>query len=285
MRSAEEAGADLRAESWGEEVSGRRPVLLLHGFTGSVEAWGRVPAHLARRRRVLAVDLPGHGRSPLAPDPREHRMEVVHTRLLRTLDRHGVDEAVWIGYSMGGRVALGAGVRHPERVAALVLEGASPGLETEEARRARRRQDEARARRLEEEGLEAFVDRWMALPIFATQRRLPDEVREAERRRRLRGRAAGLAASLRGLGTGSQPSFWDDLGGLERPVLLLTGSEDRKYEALAARMEGELPGARHRSVQGVGHAVHLEAPERWLAAVEGFLAETDRSSPDSTTEE
>ncbi|HZD06188.1 MAG TPA: alpha/beta fold hydrolase, partial [Longimicrobiales bacterium] len=141
----------------------RAPVLLLHGFTGSAEAWAEeLLEGLAARRRILAVDLPGHGGSD-APTG-EGRMTLPSTArgLVGLLDRMGVERASWIGYSMGGRVALGAAVLYPERVDRLVLESASPGLATPEEREARRAQDEARARELESSGLEAFVDRWMA---------------------------------------------------------------------------------------------------------------------------
>ncbi len=192
-------------------------------------------------------------------------------RLCRELDRRGVERAVWAGYSMGGRLALGAAVLRPERVRALVLEGASPGLGTERERRERRRADERLARRIEAEGIEAFVDRWMELPLFESQRRLPAEIRERERRRRLANRPASLAACLRGLGTGTQPGFRDDLGGVDVPVLLLTGALDRKFTRLAGEMAEALPEGRAVAVPGAGHAVHLERPERWVREVASFL--------------
>ncbi|HSR41195.1 MAG TPA: alpha/beta fold hydrolase, partial [Longimicrobiales bacterium] len=179
--------------------------------------------------------------------------------------------AVWIGYSMGGRLALAGGVLRPDRVAALVLESASPGLAGPDERAERRALDEERARTLEEGGLEAWVDAWMSLPLFASQRELPEEVRARERRRRLRSSVEGLAWSLRELGTGSQPSFWDDLPGLDVPVLLLTGARDEKFCDLADAMASKLPRARRATIPGVGHAVHLEAPDAWLEAVGDFL--------------
>ena len=248
------------------------PVLLLHGFTGSARAWPPVCVEaLAARHRVLIPDLPGHGGSPVPRDGSGCDFGATVEALVRLLDRAGMGPATWIGYSMGGRVALGAAVLRPGSVSRLVLESASPGLRTEEERTERRAADEALAARIEADGVPAFVDRWMGLPLFATQRRLPPARLAEERRRRLENRTEGLAASLRGLGTGAQPSFWDDLAGVSVPALLVTGVLDAKFTELAGAMAGLMPTARHVTTPGAGHAVHLERPGDWLQAVIGFL--------------
>ncbi len=264
MISLDVSGLHLRR--WGRRSG--RPILLLHGFTGSGSAWGtELVEELARHHPVLAVDLPGHGRSA----PSSEGMTGLIRRLTALLDGEDAVRAWWVGYSMGGRVALAAGVLVPERVAGLVLEGASPGLETGRAREERRQRDEMLARAIESRGMEWFVDRWLSLPLFASQRALPAPIQAANRRRRLENHPEGLAAALRALGTGSQPSFWPRLPSVRAPALLLTGELDRKYEALARQMARALPDARHRSVARVGHTVHLEAPARWLEEVLYFF--------------
>ncbi|MDP2529788.1 MAG: 2-succinyl-6-hydroxy-2,4-cyclohexadiene-1-carboxylate synthase [Candidatus Palauibacterales bacterium] len=254
------------------------PVVLLHGFTGSVEAWGEelVEGLVATGRRVVAVDLLGHGGSDVPAEPSRYAMERQIADLEEVLDELGVERAAWVGYSMGARLALGRAVLQPERVAALVLESGSPGLATGPERRARRAADEALAARLEDAGPEAmarFVDDWMARPLFDTQRRLPDEVRRRERRRRLDAHPRGLAGTLRGFGTGAQPSLWERLDEVEPPALLLTGRLDAKFEAIADRMAARMSASVRASVPDAGHAVHLERPEAWLARVSAFLAE------------
>ncbi len=179
-----------------------------------------------------------------------------------------------VGYSMGARLALALAVRHPERVRTLVLESGSPGLASEEERSARCASDEALASELEREGIVPFVDAWEARPLFASiARRLSVEARAAVRARRLAHDPRGLAAALRGLGTGSLPSFWEDLPGLDLPVLLLAGAEDAKFVEIASAMASRLPRATLRIVPEAGHTVHLEQPVRWLEAVTGFLKE------------
>jgi 2-succinyl-6-hydroxy-2,4-cyclohexadiene-1-carboxylate synthase len=262
------SGLSLHTEVRGEGP----PLLLLHGFTGSAAAWGdRILSGLAQLRRVIAVDLPGHGRSDRPVDRACYALPAVVQGLCELLDALDAPSADWVGYSMGGRVALGAAVLAPERVARLVLEGASPGLATEEERTARREQDEALARRLEAAGIEAFIDEWASLPIFASQRRLPERVRAAERERRLANDPRALAACLRGLGTGSQPSFWERLAEVRAPALLLTGDEDAKFTRIAAQMASRLPHAESATVPGAGHCAHLEAPGPWLEVVTSWM--------------
>jgi 2-succinyl-6-hydroxy-2,4-cyclohexadiene-1-carboxylate synthase len=270
-------GLHLRVQERGTAGDGL-PVLLLHGFTGSVEAWGEplLEALAAAGRQVLAVDLLGHGVSDVPRDPARYEMQAQLEDLEEALRALRLERAVWVGYSMGARLALGAAVLRPGPVAALVLESGSPGLATEEERQARRSADETLAARLEAaepEGLLRFVDDWMALPLFATQRRLPEEVRRRERQRRLAHDPRGLAGTLRGLGTGAQPSLWERLGEVRVPTLLLTGGLDEKFEAIADRMAGHMPGAARITVPDAGHAVHLERPDAWLAHVRTFMGD------------
>lgn len=248
------------------------PILLLHGFTGSSESWGEpLLATLAERSRVLAIDLPGHGDSDGPREPGRYAIEAVVADLCDVLEMRGITAAAWIGYSMGGRVALGAAVLAPRRVSRLVLESASPGLAADEERSERRIADASLARRIRSEGIARFVEQWEMLPLFASQARLPSGLLAAQRERRLANDPAALAACLGGLGTGSQPSFWEDLPAVRAPALVLAGGEDLRFREIGRQMADRLPQARLEVVRGAGHAVHLEAPDAWLAAVRDFL--------------
>ncbi len=247
------------------------PLLLLHGFTGSIEAWGQeLLGGLSRHRQVIAVDLLGHGGSSDCSDPARFTFEEMLQDILDVLDALGLASVSWLGYSMGGRLALGGAVRQPDRVSSLILESASPGLASENERRARRRADEALAEGILRGGMEAFVDHWMGLPLFATQGKLPPKVREEQRARRLKNRPESLAACLRGMGTGAQPSFWDDLPKIRIPTLLMAGEEDGKFSRIAREMARVMPRARLHLIPRAGHTIHLENPLAWLAAVTTF---------------
>ncbi|WP_060788441.1 2-succinyl-6-hydroxy-2,4-cyclohexadiene-1-carboxylate synthase [Geobacillus zalihae] len=259
-------GVCYHAEQYGEG----EPLLLLHGFTGSADTW-RPLAPFWPDFRVMAVDLLGHGRTEAPKDARRYRIEHAAADLAALLDEWGVEQVNVLGYSMGGRLALAFAVWHPHRVRRLVLESSSPGLKTEEERRARREADEALARKIETEGVRAFVDDWEKIPLFATQQALPDSVRAAIRRERLRHTATGLANSLRGMGTGVQPSFWERLGELAMPVLLVCGENDEKFCRIAAQMHERLPNSELVCVPDAGHAIHVEQPGIFAKIVSEFM--------------
>lgn len=264
----------------GAMVGSTPPLLLLHGFTGASDAWGDpLLSALGSRFRVVSVDLPGHGGSGLPDDPELLTVPGVAGILADLLPRLGLSRAIWVGYSMGGRVALAAGVLHPDRVAALILESTTPGLESPDARRERRAADGDRSRALESGGIEPFIDAWLDTPLFHGLHRLPGEEWAEERRRRLRNRPEPLAAVLRGLGTGGQPWFGADLPGLRVPALLLAGTEDTKFLAEARFMASQLQGSSLAEVPGAGHVVHREAPAAWLTAVLRFLLRTPFPDP------
>lgn len=246
-------------------------LLLIHGFTGSGLSWGEgLISGLAQAHQVVAVDLVGHGESDFSPDPERYRVEEMLEDLGQVLDSLSIEKARWLGYSMGGRIALAGAVLDPSRISCLILESASPGLAGEGERKARRRADEALAEGILRGGMEEFVDHWMGLPLFATQGKLPPKVRSLARALKLQNRPEALAACLRGLGTGAQPSFWDSLRDISVPALLMAGEEDRKFTQVAEEMAEAIPGAALRLMPMAGHAIHLENPFAWLAAVRTF---------------
>jgi 2-succinyl-6-hydroxy-2,4-cyclohexadiene-1-carboxylate synthase len=226
-------------------------LVLLHGFTQTRQSWRRTVLALgAGRYRALVPDLPGHGQAV-------HRTASFDacTAYVRAL---APDRFTLAGYSMGGRVALHAALQLQPQLDQLVLVGASPGLADPGERGARRAADAALAERIEAIGIEDFAREWGAQPLFAGQ---PERVAAAAHADRLRNRPAGLAAALRGLGTGVMEPLWERLGELTIPVTLVVGERDAKFREIAERMAERLPAARLVVVPGTGHAAHLEQPE------------------------
>jgi 2-succinyl-6-hydroxy-2,4-cyclohexadiene-1-carboxylate synthase len=233
------------------------PLVLLHGFTQTRHSWRRTIAALDGTPRVLAPDLPGHGLA--AARPASFPACTAYVRALAG-ERFALG-----GYSMGGRIALATAVALGDMVERLVLVGASPGIADDAERARRRAADEALAARIEAIGVDAFAREWGAQPLFAGQ---PERVAAAANADRLRNTAEGLAAALRGLGTGVMEPLWDRLGELRMPVTLLAGERDEKFHAIAADMASRLPDARVVIVPGAGHAAQLERPD----VVAGYLA-------------
>ena len=153
-------GLRYHLAEWGEGP----PLVLLHGFTGSAAAWGDLAPRLAARHRVIAIDLPGHGLSDAPADVARYTMPRVVADLAALLALLDAVPAHWLGYSMGGRLALYLALARPDLVRSLVLESASPGLATAAERQARQSQDAALAERIENDSVAAFVDSiaWVA---------------------------------------------------------------------------------------------------------------------------
>ena len=233
------------------------PFLLLHGFTGSCVDFASLRQHLPQYD-IVAFDLPGHGHNlPLSPCS----MAQTAADVVVQMQKRGSKRPFHLlGYSMGGRLALYIALHYPDFIASLTLESASPGLATESARQQRRQQDNALADRIERDGILAFVDFWENLSLWESQQQLSGETRTALRQRRLQNNPIGLANSLRGMGTGVQPSLWPRLGELTMPVHLIVGALDHKFVAIAQEMAAAMADVRLDVVAGAGHTVHLERP-------------------------
>ena len=255
-------------------------LLLLHGFAASGAAWDAVAARLLPGRRILALDLPGHGASRFANGAEGTSMQRFARALVAALDALSIGCATVAGYSMGGRAALYFTLEHPGRVRRLVLESASAGIAGEDARRARAKEDDSLARFIETHDIDAFVDRWERVPVLRGQLGLPPAERERLRSMRLSCSRAGLAASLRGMGTGRQPFLGGRLGEIGIPTLVVAGAEDEKFSAIGRELAAGIPKASFACVAGAGHTVHLEAPGEFVARV----AEFDRATAESNRE-
>ncbi|MGE6628754.1 2-succinyl-6-hydroxy-2,4-cyclohexadiene-1-carboxylate synthase [Bacillus sp. NPDC077027] len=264
----------VKYEVWDQHSSSEEAILFLHGFTGNADSWHFIDEDL-KDKRLVKVSLLGHGKTDVPQSIRRYAMSQQLTDLAEILDHLKLHKVNVVGYSMGGRIALALASTYPERVAKLVLESTSPGLATLKERKARLKHDSALARKLRVEGLSAFVDFWENIPLFASQKLLPVEQLEKMRAGRLRSNPLGLARSLQGIGTGSQPSMWSTLKLLKMPTLLVCGALDHKFCDLATRMEKELITSRVVCVDHTGHTVHVEQSQLFGKIVREFILNHD----------
>jgi len=253
------------------------PLVLLHGFTGSTQTWASLRSLAEKTHTVIAVDLPGHGNSSAPNDPRCYSLTRFAENLSQILDEFSIDRTALLGYSMGGRAALRFALAHGDRVSGLILESMSPGIPDPATRAARARADNALADAIESDGIEAFVNRWERLPIWDTQKNLPEEVRARLREQRLDNRQEGLANSLRGAGAGQDEPVHDRLREIDAPTLLMAGELDSKYVEIAESLQKAIPNARLRVIEEAGHAPHFERPDAFASAVMGFLQDIARA--------
>ena len=242
----------------------QKPTVVLHGFTGSAAAMAPLTSRLPDP--VLALDLPGHGSGPISDDPVDYTMAAAVAGVVSATAH--LECFALVGYSMGSRVALHVALAHPYRVVALALIGARAGIDDSAERAERIAADEALADRIESEGIEWFADHWADRPLFATQRnRLPADQQAELRAQRLGCDPRGLAHSLRGMGAGAVDPIGCRLSELSMPCVLIAGSDDSKFVAIAQQMAAVIPQATVHLIPGAGHAAHLEAPDATAAAV------------------
>lgn len=248
---------------YGERDGSGPPIVLLHGFGQTGRCWGPLAPALAGDHEVVRLDAPGHGGSTgtVADLPTTGRLMA-----------QAGGPAVYLGYSMGARMALHVATEAPDVVQALVLVGGTPGIEDDAERALRRAADRALAQRIRDDGVDAFVERWLAMPMFAG---LPPEARFDDERRR--NTAEGLAASLELAGTGSQRPLWGELATIAVPVLVVAGADDHRYAAIAERTAATAgANARAALVAGAGHSAHLEQPGPFTDLLLGWLSGIDR---------
>lgn len=237
--------------------------IFLHGFTQTHRSWNPLLAALARRWRadsisapsISLIDMPGHGLSRPPDEPGlGHDADTIMAL---------AGAGTYVGYSMGGRFALTAAVRDhtsSRRIQRLVLISASPGLADADQRADRIAADQARASRIVEIGVSAFLDEWLAQPLFAGLDATDIDDRCANT-------AEGLATSLLHSGSGSQQPVWGNLGQITIPVLLIVGARDEKFVEIGHHMMERLPDATMATIPSAGHAVHNEAPDAVAAEI------------------
>ena len=253
-------------------VSEGFPFLLLHGFTGDSSTWVPFCPVWGKHSRLIIPDIIGHGKTEAPNEIHRYSIEAAAADIIKLLDQLEIAQIDVLGYSMGGRLALTIALVYPERVRKLILVSASPGLKTEEERTFRRMKDRELADFINERGIQSFVDYWEAIPLFSTMVNLPNRTKESIREQRLSNSATGLSNSLLGMGTGSQPSWWDKLNMLSCEVLLITGEKDEKFCKIAEKMQAEMKKASWIVINDGGHAIHVEQKEKFGTIVSDFLS-------------
>lgn len=247
------------------------PLILFHGFTGDSSTWSSLAEQLRETRKLVCIDIVGHGRTDSPDHPNRYGMMSVVQDINQIIDSFKWNRVDVLGYSMGGRLALSFAMEYPHKVRKLILESSSPGLKTEEERKNRQIQDERLAELILEQGIEEFVKYWENIPLFSSQKKLSTEKQLEIRKQRLQNSAVGLANSLKGMGTGVQPSWWEKLNQFEVETLLLTGTLDGKFCSIAEEMASLMKKAHWIKVNESGHAIHVEHSEKFGTIIDGFL--------------
>jgi 2-succinyl-6-hydroxy-2,4-cyclohexadiene-1-carboxylate synthase len=231
-------------------------LVLVHGFAQSPSVWDALRSHLPGVVGTQRIEVS----APAVPDG----LDFASTARAVV---EGGGPAVYCGYSMGGRLCLHGALDVPDVVRALVLVSASPGIADDEARARRARADDELAAEAGRFGVEEFLRRWQAQPMFSTMAVDPQDLS----RRAAAMTVERIAHQLGALGQGAQAPLWDRVRELSMPVTVVTGRADAKYEAIGDAVAAAIAGSRRVHLDG-GHALVVEQP----AALAGVLVDTVR---------
>jgi 2-succinyl-6-hydroxy-2,4-cyclohexadiene-1-carboxylate synthase len=249
----------------------RSTVLMLHGFTGSLDDWREIHGSLNPNLNYIGIDLVGHGNSDSPVNVDDYSQQALSKHINDFLTHLSIDKIIICGYSMGGRAALSFAIHHPNKIMGLILEGTTAGIESEKNRSERIKIDEELADYIESHDIEEFVTLWMNRDIFNTQRRFSNEKLKNIRKKKTLNSKTGLANALRGFGTGRMENFVSNLNQISCPVLLITGELDTKFTKINSVLMKKFPNAKHKVIKNAGHNTHIEEPSRFVTFTNDFL--------------
>jgi pimeloyl-ACP methyl ester carboxylesterase len=235
-----------------------------HGFMLNKTQWRPVLPMLAARCRCLLVDMPGFGQTPYNVCARGEE----HESLALTLDTHGVDRAVVLGFSFSGPVAATFALSYPQRTAALVLVSSPIGEGGKKARDARHEERMRQISLIEHEGLSAWMDtvRWFNPPAVERERAafLRDVVNRND--------PVKVANLLRSWLDGEPLSpLAERLHDITCPTAVLVGERDAGFVPASLMLAEKIPTAERFVIPRAGHMAHLDAPEAFAETLFGFF--------------
>jgi len=249
----------------------RNTILMLHGFSGSLDDWRELHGSLNPNFNYIGIDLVGHGNSDSPVIVDKYSPQALSKQINDILNNLSIEQIIIVGYSMGGRAALNFAINHPNKIRGLILESTTAGIEIEKIRRERIKSDEELAEYIESHNIEEFVELWMNKEIFNTQRRFSNEKLNNIRKKKTLNSKVGLANSLRGFGTGRMRYLGNKLNQINCPVLLITGELDTKFTKINSVLKKKFPNAKHKIIKNAGHNTHIEEPGRFATTVNDFL--------------
>ena len=253
----------------------RPPLLCLHGLTRNARDFAEFAERYSPRWRVLALDFRGRGSSDYDPLPARYTPLTYASDVVQMLDQLGIEQAVFVGTSLGGLVTMAIGAIAPERIAASVLNDVGPELSDAGLERIR-----------SYVGKSPHFSNWdeVARAIAENSRHLPASFTHADwvkTARRVCREDAGaivfdydraIALPFESKGPVPQVDLWPLFRVLgKKPLLVVRGERSDLLSAAALEeMQAAVPDMKSVTVVGVGHAPMLDEPEA-VAAIDAFL--------------
>lgn len=263
IKSAPVGGITL---AWEEHGEGTRPLVLVHGFTGSRDDWSDVVGQLATRGRTVLFDQRGHGASSkLGP----YTIERLVLDLEGFLEAVGIEQCDLLGHSLGGAVALRFTLAHPDRVASLILMDtgarAPEGLHDDLL---------VAAEAVRVNGMSWFADQVTAQPLTGEDAVIARRLGEQQHRSRTRAQleAVDPAAFIAfASALGDHEPVTDRLAEISCPTTVVVGAEDEPFLVLSSELAESIPDAALVVLAGGGHSPQKSVSEAWVDAVSDHL--------------
>lgn len=246
-------------------------ILFLHGFTGSLKDWSEIIPQIDKRFNYVLMDFVGHGKSESPAGLNYYETDSIVEQINSVIKNLNLSSVIIIGYSMGGRAALNYAIKYPQKVKALLLESSTPGITGDNLRGQRVQNDENLSGFILNNSIEKFVDYWMNIDLFRSQKNLSTEKLKTVRENKLQNNQTGLANSLKGFSTGKMPPLFDKLSEINARTLLISGQLDEKFTAINSSMTKKLKNSEHIIIKNAGHNTHLENPAEFVNTVNNFL--------------
>jgi 2-succinyl-6-hydroxy-2,4-cyclohexadiene-1-carboxylate synthase len=246
-------------------------ILFLHGFTGSLKDWVGVTKNIDSRFNIAILDFIGHGESDSPDDENLYSTESIIEQIDLAINNITNEKIILAGYSMGGRAALSYAIQNQERLLALILESATPGITSQSLREERILNDKKLAKFILENTIEEFIDYWMNIDLFESQKSLPKDKIRLIRENKLGNNKIGLANSLKGFGTGKMPALFDNLKYIITKTLLISGEMDQKFSNINLHMSQLIKSSEFIEIREAGHNTHLEKEEEFVKVINNFL--------------
>ena len=244
-------------------------ILFLHGFLGAGSDWDNIADFFSNDFFCILPDLPGHGKSDIGYQLQNYSFQSTAEQLISMLDEYQIRTAIFIGYSMGARLALYTYFHHSIRLKAMVLEGVNPGFRTSLEITERLKWENQICERLQD-GMEPFLDYWTHLPLFHSLHEYPEKL-NALKLKRLQNRSDRLILSMKAAGLSQQTNFWPRLKQINVPLMLVAGEKDEKFLTITKEFVKEYPRAELTIIPKSGHNTHWENPEGYSNKLNKFL--------------
>lgn len=250
--------------------------IFFHGLFGSRLDWHIIADQLLEKIttpvRFILLDLPGHGKGGVLPANLTFKLFLEQlNRYLGTLE---VNQAIFVGYSMGGRIALHLATNYPQLCRFMILESASPGIDNSQQRTHREQQDRFLLKAVLEGDdsmgdltfrFRQFLGAWYQNDLFAGIDQQAGFTKFLAQR--LTNDPLALQAMINLVSPGAIPHLWHEMTNLPFSLLYLCGKNDQKYWQIGQRIKRASPQSQVVAIAGQNHNIHSVAPQAMIAAI------------------